>query len=326
MNPRASVFHSRGWLEGVHRTYGYRPAALTTSEPNQELLNGLVFCRVQTWLTGRRLISFPFSDHCEPLVTTAEDLRRLLSGIEARARVEGCNYAELRPPVLLPGIESHWRNTERFYLHRLDLRPGAEALFNCFHRACIQRRIRHAERSGITITEGRDADILKKFYGLIVETRRRHRMLPQPMIWFRNIIKYSGESAAIYCASKNGEPIAAILTLRFGKTLYYKYGGSLARLHRLGAMPLLLWHAIQVGIDDGLEELDLGRSDWGSDGLVTFKERWNAVRSVTSYLRSPGDASTVGAAWMRRLLPTACKYAPANCLAALASVSYRHFA
>jgi hypothetical protein len=326
LNPRASVFHSRGWLEAVHRTYDYRPAVLTTSEPNYELLNGLLFCRVQTWLTGRRLVSLPFSDHCEPLLTSVEDLQPLLTGIEERARVERCSYAELRPQTNLPAVESHWREADRFYIHRLDLRPGAHAVFNSFHRACIQRRIRHAERSGLTIITGRDPELLKKFYGLVVETRRRHGVLPQPMVWFRNILKYLGESAVIYCACKDGQPVAAILTLQFRKTLYYKYGASIAELHGLGAMPLLLWHAIQDAMNSGLEELDLGRSDCDSAGLVTFKERWNAARCITSYLRSPGALPARGTGWIRRMLPTTCKYAPANCLAALGTMSYRHFA
>jgi hypothetical protein len=34
----------------------------------------LVFCRVRSWLTGRRSISLPFSDHCEPLVESHEAL------------------------------------------------------------------------------------------------------------------------------------------------------------------------------------------------------------------------------------------------------------
>jgi hypothetical protein len=161
---------------------------------------------------------------------------------------------------------------------------------------------------------------------LVVETRRRQGLLPQPMAWFRNILTYLGESAVIYCASKDDQAIAAILTLRFGKTLYYKYGASVARLHRFGAMPFLLWRAIQIGIDGGLEELDLGRSDCDGPGLVTFKERWNAVRSATSYLRFPGDAPNAGTAWIRRILPITCKYAPSNCLAALGAMSYRHFA
>ena len=68
-HPRASVFHSRGWLEALKRTYGYEPIVLTTTGQGP-LANGLVLCRVRTWLS-RRLVSLPFSDHCDPLVDAA---------------------------------------------------------------------------------------------------------------------------------------------------------------------------------------------------------------------------------------------------------------
>src|SRR6266480_325738 len=66
-HPRASVFHSVGWLKALQRTYKYEPAAFTTSSSAGDLKNGLVFCHINSWLTGRRLVSLPFSDHCEPL-------------------------------------------------------------------------------------------------------------------------------------------------------------------------------------------------------------------------------------------------------------------
>ena len=322
------MFHSPAWLDAVYRTYDYRPVVLTTCDANQELDNGLVFCRVESWLTGRRLVSFPFSDHCEPLVRFPADLQDLLSGFEERGRIDDYSHVEVRPAFPLAVRQGSWGTSDHFFLHRLDLRRGAGAVFREFHRDCIQRRIRHAERSGITIRAGRDAEILKDFYGLVVETRRRHGLLPQPMLWFTNVMKCMGEAALIHCAYREGQPIAAILTLQYGRTLYYKYGASVARLHRLGAMPYILWQAIQLAIGRGLEELDLGRSDCDSPGLVTFKDRWSAVRSTSAYLRSPVNAPppTAGTVWIHRLLPVACKYAPANCLAALGAASYRHFA
>ena len=66
--PRSSVFHSRAWLLALNRTYQYQPVAFTTSAPDEALQNAIVFCRVKSWLTGKRLVSLPFSDHCEPLV------------------------------------------------------------------------------------------------------------------------------------------------------------------------------------------------------------------------------------------------------------------
>ena len=67
-HPRASVFHSSGWLRALQLAYGYEPIAYTLSPPQSEVANAVVFSRIRSWATGRRLVSLPFSDHCEPLV------------------------------------------------------------------------------------------------------------------------------------------------------------------------------------------------------------------------------------------------------------------
>ena len=326
-NPQASVFHTRGWLEAVSRTYGHEPAVLTTSGPNGKLADGLVFCRVRSWVTGPRLVSLPFSDHCDLLGVSVQARRQLLSEFAELASSEGCRYVEIRPSSpSWAGLQSDWQMSQTFYLHRLDLRPGKDWVFQRFHRDCIQRRIRHAEKQELDVTEGRDADSLQSFYSLVLQTRRRHGLPPQSIAWFRNLIDSMGESATIRCAKKEGRPIAAILTLQNGKSLYYKYGASVANFHRLGAMPYLFWHAIQDAISRNLEELDMGRSDCDNLGLVTFKERWAATRSILSYLRFPADAPRrIGSGrWSRNLTRSACRYAPEKCLTAIGALSYRH--
>src|SRR5262245_41581700 len=67
-HPSASVFHRCGWLAALQLSYGFEPIAFTTSSPTEPLTNALLFCKVRSWLTGSRLVSLPFSDHCEPLV------------------------------------------------------------------------------------------------------------------------------------------------------------------------------------------------------------------------------------------------------------------
>src|SRR4051812_78616 len=81
-HPHSSVFHSVAWLEALHRTYGYELVAYTTSSAGEPLKNGLVFCRVASWITSRRLVSLPFSDHCEPLVHSLADEELLLNASE----------------------------------------------------------------------------------------------------------------------------------------------------------------------------------------------------------------------------------------------------
>ena len=96
-HPRASVFHTSGWLEALQRTYGYEPVAFTTSPPRSELKNGVVFCYVRSAITGARLVSLPFSDHCDPLVDGPQELATLCDPLLEQRRARGWSYIELRP-------------------------------------------------------------------------------------------------------------------------------------------------------------------------------------------------------------------------------------
>jgi lipid II:glycine glycyltransferase (peptidoglycan interpeptide bridge formation enzyme) len=87
-------------------------------------------------------------------------------------------------------------------------------------------------------------------------------------------------------ASKDGRPIAAILTIRFKHALVYKYGGSDSRFNNPG-MQFLLWRTIEEGKEAQLSEFDMGRSDCDDVGLVAFKDRWAAARCQLDYFRYP---------------------------------------
>ena len=135
---------------------------------------------------------------------------------------------------------------------------------------------------------------MARFYGLLVLTRRRHQLLPQPLTWFRNLIMCMGDQLKIRLASKDGHPVASILTVRYKDTLVYKYGGSDKSFSNLGGMHFLLWKAIQEAKKEGLLQFDLGRSDWNDQGLIAFKDRWGASRSDLAYWRY-GSGSVRGA-------------------------------
>src|SRR4029434_9539200 len=96
-HPRPPVSNTPGWLEALRRTYGYEPVVYTTSPPRADLTDGLVLCRIRSRITGRRLVSLPFSDHCEPLTDSPEDLRTLLNFLESTRSTERWKYVEVRP-------------------------------------------------------------------------------------------------------------------------------------------------------------------------------------------------------------------------------------
>jgi len=324
----ASIFHTSGWLRSLQRTYGFAPLAFTTCPEPESLRNAVVMCRVRSWLTGNRLVSLPFSDHCDPLVEDGEELRALCESVKQYRARGGWKYAELRPAISGPAVAASFQAADSYYLHRLDLRPSADDLWRGLHPDSIQRRIRRAEGERLVYEESRGGALLGKLYHLLGLTRQRHLLPVQPLSWFRNLIDCLGSAVCIRVVSKDGEPAAGILTLTHGRTVVYKYGGSDARHHRFGGMPYLFWKMIQDAKQAGAEELDLGRTDRDNSGLVVFKERWAAQRSELMYWRSPPrPASQRGPSperfrWIRRAffgLPLGLRQATANLL-------YRHLA
>jgi CelD/BcsL family acetyltransferase involved in cellulose biosynthesis len=294
-NPRSSVFHSVEWVDALRRTYGYEPVAITTCPPGAELRNAAVFCRVKSWLTKPRLVSLPFSDHCEILADSFADAAAIVSVLREQLRREDLHYIEARPirPLELAGSESD--STYSYCLHQIDLRPDLATLFENCHKSSIQRKIRRAEREGLVYEAGRSETLLDAFYQLMLLTRRRHFTLPQPKRWFRNLIDCFGEALKIRVAFKDGKPVASILTLRHKDTLVFKYGCSNAQFHRLGGVQLLFWKSIEEAKRDGLRVFDLGRSELENNGLITFKDRLGAARSTLTYVRFLDSAHSEGA-------------------------------
>lgn len=284
-HPNASVFHARGWLEALALTYGYRPYVLTSSPPGEPLTNGIVFCEVSSWMTGARLVSLPFSDHCEPLVERQEEAGEFAHWMTQECELRHGKYVELRPLSMTFGTQSGLQPSQSFWFHELDLSPGLDRIFQRLHKNSFQRKIHRAMREGILYESGRSEQLAREFYRLLVTTRKRQQLIPQPRGWFANLIATLGEKLEIRVARKDGAPIAAILTLRHGSSAVYKYGCSDERFHNLGAMPLLFWKFVEDSQASGAVKIDFGRTALDNAGLLTFKDRLGADRRELTYYR-----------------------------------------
>jgi hypothetical protein len=323
-HPQATIFHTREWLQALQTTYGYTPVAFTTSVG--QLSNGMVFCRVQSWLTGNRLVSLPFSDHCQPLASGG-DLKAILEYLRGQRRSEGSRYVEIRP-VSDEGIFDDQPNfgvDEDFSFHAIDLRPDLETIYRGFHDSCVRRKIKKAERETLKLESGNSPELLCGFRHLLLLTRRRHKLPPQPSEWFTNLARCLGDKLTIHLLSKGGVPAASILTLSYKNSLVYKYGCSDAKFHNLGGMPLLFWKTIQIAKQMGMEQFDLGRSSGDDPGLIAFKGHLGAVASQLKYYRDPAprrkkESSQPKMQWAREALARL----PEPVLVGAGNLLYRH--
>lgn len=331
-HPDASVFHSTPWLQALTKTYGYEVIAYTTNSSGEDLENAVVFCRVNSWLTGRRLVSLPFSDHCEPLVNS-NVASGFVSRIVQKELGRNQSYAEFRPFTSLESsVAGCYCTNIPYVFHQLDLTPPLETLFQSFHKSSIQRKIRRAESERLTYREGRSEQLLDQFFSLFQQTRKRHRIPPPPRQWFLNLVRYLASALKIRVAYKEDRPVAAMLTLEHKDTLVYKYGASNPEFHRCGAMHLLYWKTIQEAKKHNLKHFDLGRTDADQHGLITFKNRWGAKQSTLMYSRySKGRPSThffdlYATKWKSSVAKYTVSCLPYAVVSKMGQMLYRHIA
>jgi len=331
-HPKASIFHTPGWLACLRETYGYEPFVLTTSPPGTALTNGLPFCRIKSWLTGERLVSVPFADHCDPLFDRVEDFYSVLEQAARGLGGSSRKHVEIRPldsTVLdAAGLSGNagFHEGRTFRIHLLDLKPSLDNLLRSCDKNSVQRRLRRADREGLTYEEGTSPALLKKFFDLQVMTRRRHVVPPQPILWFRHLIETLGEQVKIRVVSTGEIPIASILTLTYKRSVIYKYGCSDAKYNNLAGTVFLFWKTIQEAKERGADVFDMGRSDLDNPGLINFKSNWGTPDIPLTYWRfpAPSPAPAPGRARAKMVGSYLLARLPDSLLILLGRTLYKH--
>jgi CelD/BcsL family acetyltransferase involved in cellulose biosynthesis len=323
-HPQASAFHQRGWLEALNRTYGYKPFVLTSTPAGERLRNGLVLCHVSSWLTGNRLVSLPFADHCDPLMDDPGDYADFIKWLTEECDRQRYKYVELRPLQIAQKLSSQLQH-HSYSFHELDLTPSLEQLFRGLHKDSIQRRIRRAEKAQLLYERGWSDQLMDDFYCLLSMTRRRHHLPPQPRVWFRNLFACMGDRVEIRLVRNNGTAIAAILTLKHKSCVVYKYGCSDERHHNLGGMPFLFWRLIEESKAAGPEKIDFGRSDVDNPGLIAFKDKFGTTRRTLTYYRYPESAARDSSTkWDTQAVKVLLSALPNAVLSTAGRVLYKH--
>lgn len=325
-HPAASVFHTAAWLQALRLTYGYQPSVFTTSPQTDELKDGVAFCHIKSWLTGNRLVSLPFSDHCEPLCDSDQDASFLFHFLQAAVKRREWKYLEVRPIKMnfdhAGGMG--FQPASIYFLHVLDLSRDLYAVFRGLDYDSVQRRIKRADRAGLTEKVGRSDDLLKEFYDLFQTTRGRHRLPPMPCAWFRNLVQCLGDALEFRLAYKDTTPIAGIMTLRFKDVVYYKYGCSDTRFNHFGATPWLLWRAIAAAKANGSVKFDMGRTEDGNAGLLAFKNHWAQPERLVYWKSLDASSFSSASDWKMRMAKRVFSFMPRRLLRALGELTYRH--
>ena len=279
--PGASFFHGAAWAGVLIKSYGFTPVYFTKGEGKMGAAIPLM--EVSSFLTGKRAVSLPFTDYCEPLVPHVEVSKVLFEAIVQEGRKRQWKYIELRggADYLGDGPASAW-----FYRHRLNLAPGAESLFKTL-RDSTRRNIKKAEKEGVEVRFETTPEALREFYRLNCLTRREHGLPPQPWRFFENLHEeiLAREMGTVALAFYQGHAVAANVYLHTNGEAIYKYGASDKTYQNLRAANLVMWEAIKRYAGQGARSLCFGRTEPENEGLRQFKTGWGADENIINYYR-----------------------------------------
>src|SRR5437764_6167751 len=94
-----SFYHSQAWLDLITKLYGYSVMLLTTSNQAGQITGFLPLCSMHSPLTGRRLVSLPFSDSSPIVATDDASANDLIDQAIGLAQGQKVRYLELRPGI-----------------------------------------------------------------------------------------------------------------------------------------------------------------------------------------------------------------------------------
>ena len=279
---KSGFFHTTAWARVLHDSYGYEPAYITIKD-GPDLLALVLLMDVRSCLTGRRGVSLPFTDCCDPLLEDGVRLEWIIGDLIDYGKRAKWRYLELRTASPLPeGVQA----SVVFHGHLLDISRSEKELSAGF-RDSTRRNIRKAEKEGVEVTIDGSEESLREFYRLNCMTRRDHGLPCQPYGFFKKVYSHiiAKDLGKVVLAVKDGKTIAGALFFHFGDGAVYKFGASDRNYIHLRCNNLVIWKAIQWYRNSGFTNFDLGRTEAENAGLLQFKRGWGAKEYTINYCR-----------------------------------------
>jgi peptidoglycan pentaglycine glycine transferase (the first glycine) len=220
-----------------------------------------------------------------------EGLRLLARTVEQQAQQSGGLGLRVEPhlPPPRPSLMRNWTRAP------VDLNPLHSlmldlTLSNEEFRAQMRPKGRYnlglAHRHGVTVVRSREMRDLTRFYPLFEETAQRRSFFAEPFGFFLNLgaSLFPAGQAELFFAEWQGETLAAVLVILFGRRATYLYGGSSTRHRNVMATYALHWEVMQAAREQGCVEYDLygydpfGLPDHLYAGFSQFKRQFGGRR------------------------------------------------
>lgn len=319
---RATFFHTSAWARVLSESYGYKPLYFSSVEDGK--LTGLIpVMEIDSFLTGKRAVSLPFTDICPVLVDSEAAFQRVLDCIRIHGRKAAWKSIEFRGGGeyfgTAPAAATH-------FTHTLELDKDEGKAFAAF-KSSTRRNIRRALAEGVEVKFLDGQGAVADFYRLNCVTRRDHGLPPQPWCFFEKIFEHiiAMGKGFVALALNQGRPIAGAVYFHFREEGIYKYGASDKHFQHLRANNLVMWEAIRWCCQNGIRSFSFGRTEPENEGLLQFKRGWGTKEDKVAYYKMNLYKNTFSAESNGAISSyPVCRFLPIPVLRLAGKLLYRH--
>ena len=270
-----TIFHTIAWKRVVHEVFRHRPHYLLATD-GQDIHGVLPLFQVRGILTGRVLVSTPYSVYGGLCGASPEAARVLIDEAQALATRRGARYVELRHYGQTHG-DLPTKALYSTFVRPLDADP--EVNFNAVPRK-QRRMIRQGSKHGLVARQG--WEFLKDFYEIFLVSRRHLGSPAFPLRLFESIRDRFDKQAQLLTIWHQEQPVAGVISLFHGDRVMPYYGAALPSAFALAANDFMYWEVMREACLAGYRKFDFGRSREGS-GAFDFKRHWGFEPEPLAY-------------------------------------------
>lgn len=259
----AHVFHRYEWRGIIEGAYGLTPCFAMVRE-------GEHFALFPSFRIKRQCLSMPFTYLTGFLADSDESCAVIRDALEVDGWSISYKVAEertIQQGAITAVIEIDGLDT---YLSGLAQK--------------MRNQLRQSDKQGFTFQRQRD---LGQFYPLYCRKMHEHGTPPHKRAFFEGILQHF-ESAAIYTACRDSQPVASMLCIegddtQGSRTLYILWAAAISDDEAAYANYFAYWSVIREAVARGIMRIDLGIALYGST-QYDFKKKWRpriyAVRQI----------------------------------------------
>ena len=285
--PDGTPFHLSAWGRAIAKGVGQRPHYLV-AEHAGSIVGVLPLIHVKSPLFGQSLISNAFAVYGGPIATADSVHAELDAAAWALAERLGVGSLEYRNQARL---RPDWpAKTENYVTFRRPLSGDSDANLKAIPRK-QRAEVRKSLELGLEVRVASDERARAEHFAVYSTSVRNLGTPVFPKRLFDSLIEFYGSEADILTVSKDGTPVASVLSLYFRDEVLPYYGGGTQAARALRANEHMYWMLMEHARRRGCTSFDFGRSKVGT-GAFSFKKNWGFEPTPLAYefRLAPGQA------------------------------------